>query len=303
MSNVHAIKVKAAVSHIDVGNIRVYSEFMETSVFEGLPRNTKQRNEALRSAPHLANLQPEHVVVAVLRDQDGNDTKIDGHTRIYMKKQGELNLPTHLLVIVYHIIDRSLPSKDEEIRLYDSYDSRSASKKANDEIQGAMNQFGIEYSTPWLAKGGYSNMLAVASSFIRSAPQGNTAKAKSERVKFFRPELTLLDSITPRTDKITSGFGAGVIMFLRHFGKDGLPIVASYNAGTGSVEIDGKRNALSRLQKLLGEERAARRMAGDENNKRQARECYELLELARRNSDVNGRINTFDPVSFAAAVK
>ena len=208
-----------------------------------------------------------------------------------------------LFATVYTETSDAVNTVAEQIRLYDSYDSRAASKKAADEIQGAMNMHGIEFRTPWMAAGSFSSMLSAASKFIIRSPQGNGQASKEARVAFFHETLQLLDSISPRTDKMTIGFGAGVIMILHEYGAAALDVIRAYNDGTGSLEVNGQKNALARLQEFLKTERAAKNMSGAANNLAQAPRVYELLQVALRTNAVNSRVTPFNQSVYTASVR
>lgn len=284
------------------GSFRVAAEIMDSAHFMALPRCLKQRDEEIRAAKHLLTMKAPHLVVAIYRDVDGNESRLDGHTRTYIwEKAG--TAPAQLIVIVFEELEPMLDTIGEQVRLYDCYDSRDASKKANDEIQGAMNMLGLKFETPWLRRGTYSNMLAVASAYMPEAPSGSSANAKEARVLFFAKELAMLDRLRAPIAKMKSGTGAGVMMLLKEYGSKAEEVLRCYFNGTGSIEIDGKKNALAMVQSFLELEKAAGLMTGDANNKRQAVRVYQLLETAVSTRSVDPEIARFEPGAYAGRIK
>lgn len=116
--------------------------------FTKLPDHERQRNTPRHAAKAcrqhlLMPFAPQWIVVAVAFC--GENHKVDGHTRDFLWRQGLLEKPTHVQVILYETDDPV-----EYVRLYLAHNNRYATETANDLAFGRLNGLGLANIHPLL---------------------------------------------------------------------------------------------------------------------------------------------------------
>lgn len=250
-------QVNSVVSNI-VNGVRFYFIEVATVDLFSIPRNINQRDEEIRNSTHLKILQVEHLEVAALVDPySGRFALINGHTRVMEWKNNPAIRPDKVIVKVYEITDPLVRFEDEELRLYNSYDSRRAVKSAPDTVQGVLNKLGIDFSTRWMRAGHISEGVKVAARLDPNAPDFNKVGIEP-LIAHFRKELELLDTIGPRKSWFIVAFLATALIALKHDPKM-IDVFADYQdrassadkfANKGSLSAAGKGNGLYWLYRL-----------------------------------------------------
>ncbi|MDE4297043.1 hypothetical protein PXK56_17800 [Phaeobacter gallaeciensis] len=185
-------------------------EFLDESVFK---RNTHQRDEEMRNLKHLQILQPEHLMVHVLQGYDGRLVLVDGHSRRFTWQQNGLIRPSHIELRVYDIADPGVDFEKQELRLYESHDSRRAVKTSAHTVQGALNALDIELKTKWLRIGRFSEAMKKAAAFVDGAPSFED-EGIGPLINFFHDALVEFDNIMPSQQKFCAPFISAALIML-----------------------------------------------------------------------------------------
>jgi hypothetical protein len=125
-------------------NERPNTEIYPLNTFIKIPDNPRQRDTEVRAAKavkkHLSHLHPSHTVVSIARLPNGDEYKLDGHTRCYLWDSEELEKPETVLCLVYEL-DTIEQVKD----FYRAFDSSNASETSNDKVYSALRDaFGYQ---------------------------------------------------------------------------------------------------------------------------------------------------------------
>ncbi len=109
---------------------------MTVEDFIKIPGNPIQRDTKLHANKavkfHLASKAVTHAKVSIAKCKTLK-WKLDGHTRSYLWKEGELQPPQILSVDVYTVTD-----KTEAIELYKHFDNAKAAESTPDKVSGAL---------------------------------------------------------------------------------------------------------------------------------------------------------------------
>lgn len=109
---------------------------MSVKDFIKVPANPIQRDTKLHANSaikhHLESEAVTHAKVSIAESKKSK-WKLDGHTRAYLWKEGELESPKILSVDIYTVSDR-----DEAIELYKHFDNSRAAESIPDRVSGAL---------------------------------------------------------------------------------------------------------------------------------------------------------------------
>ena len=228
-------------------------QIMKVEKFCSLPEHPKQRETINRAykynleGKHLSKPDKMHLDVKAVRFQ-GKIYKLDGHTRAYLWKKGDLKtISSSLICIIYEANDEA-----EFFSMYDRCDSADSVEKGTDRIYSALKLCGVKNK----------NLFKAAAHGLTSAMREMTPDYKGEKnmvplVKAWLPEIKALSKIPDLTTKIMpSAFIAGFLMahrYARQNGNDTKSVVelfAKY-ADKESAKLEGgKYNAIYGLHEL-----------------------------------------------------
>jgi hypothetical protein len=109
---------------------------MSVTDFIKIPANPIQRDTKLHANTavnfHLASKAVTHAKVSIAKCKTAK-WKLDGHTRAYLWKEGELQSPATLSVDIYTVKDKA-----EAIELYKHFDNAKAAESIPDKVSGAL---------------------------------------------------------------------------------------------------------------------------------------------------------------------
>lgn len=197
---------------IEVNGVRVFQIALSVSeLMTKFRENTYQRDTELRKTRHLEILQPEHLEISAMQTITGELVLINGHTRLRYWKLHTPMAPVMARVTIFDIVDETIDAAREELRLYSSFDSRSAVKTSAHAIQSVIRSLSLSFDTPWLRAGKFANALVVAG-HLCGLPGTLT---KEELMDEFREELLALDGIAPRDKEFVSPFLTAALVMLR----------------------------------------------------------------------------------------
>jgi hypothetical protein len=253
-------KFRAAVrgaSHIQV----------PMAVFESVPDNRRQRDtlehakkwqREIRSGVRQPGYIPPHsdVVIAVWPT---GIMKCDGHTRMYMWRNGLLDHPPQGIV---NILIKYVANEQEALDLYTFYDNKAAAETSADVSAGAQRLTGIILTKPFFSKGGNTQALRnsyamMIGGFDKSRPNRSPIgreKIPDERglKELFLPVLAHLDRIDPfdstlwQAQILTTAIATTVV--------DGRAAIGSffgpYSDERQHIQHEGMRNAVGHLANL-----------------------------------------------------
>lgn len=213
-------------------------------------RNEHQRDEEERNLSHLKVLQPEHRTIQVLQGYNGELILVDAHSRWFVWLLNRSVMPDVVHVHVFDVVCPSVDLKKEELRLYESCDSRRSVKTAAHTVQGAMNSLEMELETTWLKRGGFSEAIKAAARFVPGAPSPNDGI--KPLIAFFRNELEAIDSISPSKGRFVSPFLTSAVIVLRAGFKRGMQdralfMLTEYDQRRDRHFSNGLSNALMQL--------------------------------------------------------
>lgn len=240
----------------------VVSIQMTVDQWISIQRNPHQRCERLRvNKAHLKELEFSHWSVEMAVLPDGQLFKLNGHTRAYMWLKELSERPPYVNATVI-----SVNSIDDVKRLYEHYDSTTSVKLSPDVVQSAFHAHDITPQTRWIKEGKIASMLNDA---CETAKVNKRNISLMGRVGLFKDEIVLFDSlIDVRKSMFPIGFGAGALIALRLYGSKVLPFLQSFNDQMGRDDY-GRKDSVKTLLEYLAEKKAAKQMAGKENNKEQ----------------------------------
>ncbi|MDX2370866.1 MAG: hypothetical protein QNK36_21100 [Colwellia sp.] len=123
------------------------TEVHSLDAFIEIPDNPRQRDTAVRAGKavkkHLSHLHPSHTVVSIARLPNGEEYKLDGHTRCYLWDSEELERPSHVTYLVYE-----LETVEQVKDFYRAFDSSSAAETSNDKVYSSLRDaFGYQPSS------------------------------------------------------------------------------------------------------------------------------------------------------------
>lgn len=178
--------------------------------------NPRQRDTAAHAAKaaHLREYSPEHRIVKMAVLPNGQNYKLDGHTRAHLWRSGEVTPPfTSVLVDVF-----KCQTIDDVKELYRHYDNKAAVETGVHLLQGAAREANLHFQSPLMRSFRFGTairesyaMVQRAQSFGEINPSWgiwSDPKAIYIATKYFREALLGLDSLNPSVNI----FHSGVIM-------------------------------------------------------------------------------------------
>lgn len=158
---------------------------MDTDKFIKIQANPIQRDTRVHaktaSKKHLAVDAVTHCKVSIAK-AGAIQWKLDGHTRAYLWKEGELKAPSLLSVDVYDVKDKA-----EAIALYRHFDNKNATESNQDQITGALRYMGITNYDP---------------AFARNCGMYSACQLINIACKRFDPRQSVLDTLIPYKKEI-----------------------------------------------------------------------------------------------------
>lgn len=231
--------------------------------------NPRQRDTIARAAKakrsHLAKSSPTQWVVHAAMIGGELRYKLDGHTRAYLWKSGELELPPGKLTCIVHCVDNAAEAMD----LYTHYDSSLATESAKDKLAGACRENGITIASPALQP------MAFAVALRHAAGTGSLRQQKKteyELVREWKDELVTLDSFM--LSRVNGPLLAFCLITLRVFPQTATQLcefMTRYCNDAGVKDENGK-DGVQALTEHMMMRRANRTLTGWDN----------LLDIAER---------------------
>lgn len=149
----------------------------------------------------LETLCEAHFTVHMVVLPDGTEYKADGHTRTYMWVNDMTDrVPDYLNVQVHHVRDMEHAKK-----IYKQYDGSGQTKNAGDQLFSALKEFGVPMTSKFFKNGcGLVSGIKEAYRHVcRAYGIEITKEVKrtllERAIEFFKPQLTALDKINPKT--------------------------------------------------------------------------------------------------------
>jgi hypothetical protein len=223
---------------------------LSLDTFTSIPDHPKQRNvhlharKAMRS--HLKKYHPKHADVTIAVMPDYRVYKVDGHTRCYLWDTGQLTPPKFLRADLWLCWD--LEQLNE---LYDNFDASTAAETKPEKLSGAIRYVGIDLQSGLLTRYQWVNALQQSYQLISGKiNQVDNIKA----VKFFKPEIELLDSINPSGNYFVSPIIGGALFTFARYGDRALDFWEAFNEDMGCKSGE-KRDGVQLLHERLANER------------------------------------------------
>lgn len=232
------------------GVIDYYIDVPVGDLFGRFRRNKHQRDEETRNLKHLDILKPEHRTIQVLMGYNGELVLIDAHSRWFKWLENVAIRPERIHVHVFEIVDKDVSFDEQELRLYESADSRRSVKTAAHTVQGAMNSVGLELETKWLRSGGFSEAMKVATRFSTLG----SCYSKNEMagmISHFRKELEILDDLSLTKGRFVVPFLASALIMLEADSSSAtIEMLKHYNSRRETFSVNGKHNPYAHLDRL-----------------------------------------------------
>jgi hypothetical protein len=223
-----------------------------------IPDHPRQRNTEARARTaaqrHLKTFKPPHAFVDAVVFK-GTMYKLNGHTRSFLWEQGKLEPPPDGKIRV-SIVETS--KEEEFLNLYDMYDSQAAVKRSHDSLFGAVQQAGLQLTSPLLARFGFTTQLR------RAANDMTSKKTIYVIVDAWKPELEALDRM-----QLSRGVPFLVTIALIAIRRDGEESARGFFKGIdtnkGTKDKDKGSDGIQAAVEFLKEKRAAKATAGYPN--------------------------------------
>lgn len=183
--------------------------------------NPRQRNTEAHwqrsKDKHLKEASETHRHVAMARSKDGQQWKLDGHTRAYAWANGYLPTPGTVFVTVY-----SVKSEAEACDLYTHFDNKAAAETATDQVSGAFHQSGIVAQSSLFKKGAaVKGALINCDHILRGlVPSTSEITPIYDLLGEWKPEIKLLDALLPPNGKFNTFTLTGAFLILRKYPKE-----------------------------------------------------------------------------------
>lgn len=189
--------------------MKIKTVTMDIDEFIKIPANPIQRDTKLHADSavkhHLASKAVTHAKVSIAKGKDGT-WKLDGHTRAYLWKEGELRAPRTLSVDIYPV-----ESKAEVIELYKQFDNSNAAESIPDKVSGALQYMKI------------TNYNKFA---VRGAGIVNSLHAINDALELFIPRQDVLRLMLPWKKELKVFVNQRWVSNSSH-GKPGVPAAAT----------------------------------------------------------------------------
>jgi hypothetical protein len=206
---------------------------------------------------HLSQPSVAHWVCHAAILPDRTMVKLDGHTRAYLWRTGQLFAPEQVTVMVYPVA-----TMDEAEALYSTFDSPSATETAPDRLSGAYRRANIAPTSSLLNVGGVTMALKFMFYGARSPALGFIYSA----VEDYRAELMLLDSLQLSSPQLPGGWLAGALITLRVRGNAAMPFWRAF-AGNSGVSVDGVSDGVHMLTNTIRIAKASGTVTGTYSRK------------------------------------
>jgi hypothetical protein len=236
----------------------VYYRTMTIEEWINVPDNPIQRDTEARflRAKHLHTWDDNHAHVDAC-ELDGHLIKADGHTRSLVWARGILVPP------VDHVNVRVWPCKTigDVKNQYLRIDSRAAVDQTPDLMYGAIRDNTLQFKSDLLKSQRFAEGLRRA--YIKLFGE-NTPVAHYHMIKYWAPELKLLDQCMPTRQAFPTGIQQGAFITLRKDGPDGLDFWKAYASDIGSkagAYMDGVQALADRVERL----RQQKKLTGHSN--------------------------------------
>lgn len=233
---------------IDVSGVTV--KIMTPMEWSGIPDNPIQRDTERHAKKAMnAHLRFElltQICVHMARLPNGEEYKVDGHTRSYLWGKGLLSAPDRLLVIVWPVRDM-----EEMKSFYRSFDEQSAAETVRDKLSGLIKPMGVTFKSSLLNELHFKSALVIAQTFLYGA---NAAKNMDveKLVEAWLPELKLLDKAAAPRRPFSTGTIAGALLCLARDEEDALPFWEKFATSKGVLTDDG-HDAVFYLKSMAAE--------------------------------------------------
>lgn len=213
-------------------------------------------------AKHLLTPLPTHNIVFMARLPNGEQYKLDGHTRALMWQRGQIPSPVILDVNVIECKDKA---QIEE--LYKTFDSREALETMRDKVSGAFHRYGFEPQSGLLVGGSLTSALRIAYSILCGTGASGGANSATNRkegtvgmkvakadvytmINEFSYELSALDGFGLGSGQASAGIVASFLVSYRKHGHKVTPFWTGIFANAGS-KIEGQMDAIQALSELI----------------------------------------------------
>jgi len=244
--NFAAVKPASAVSYFGVIE-------MTPQQWADIHDNPRQRDTEAHAkrAAHLRTPHPSHVKVNAARSPDGTFYKLDGHTRSYLWKTGQVPAPDKLFVDVWNCF-----SLQDVKDLYATFDSRAAVETSPDQMFGGIRESGLSFQSELLKSNRYAAALRYGYELLFGQ---NPARAISvyDLLKYWTPELKLLDECEPTRKRFHTGVAVAALITFRRYGREASDFWTTF-ARDGGSKIAGEKDAVQ----AFGERMLRRRAEG-----------------------------------------
>lgn len=211
----------------------------EFSKMMGNPLQRDTKSHAVKALKnHLSEYHPSHAKVAAAK-LGKILYKLDGHTRAYLWKKGDLEAPDMLSCDFYDI-----ESREDLTELYKHFDSQNAVETKGDQVLGTLRFMGINNFSPTFARSiGIPNAIdSINLTFRNHIPRTDTDKL----LKPYKAEIkTLMDMGWDKNKGdgkpgIPSCVTAAFLITARLYGSDCLGFWETYYWGKDSKLKSGR---------------------------------------------------------------
>jgi len=183
----------------DLMENQVYKEVLPTSDLFKLPPIFCQRNHELRASKVAKEIAknpflPTGLEIALVEYPNGNREIANGNTRLYIWQNFDefgVNAPSHLLTTTYKVCN-----KEDARRIYESFDSMTATETSKHKITGIYRQLGLTPSDRTIAMGMVGKAFSYGCvGYVDEDGETLNGKEMLKNIANFREELNTLDSI------------------------------------------------------------------------------------------------------------
>lgn len=183
----------------DLMENKVKKEVLNTADLFKLPPIFCQRNHELRASKVAKEIAKNPFLgtgleIALVEYPNGNREIANGNTRLYIWENFDefgVNVPSHLFVTTYKV-----DNKQEAKRIYDSFDSMTATDNSKHKIQGIYRTLGLNFSDRTISTGTIGKGITYAcDGYVDEDGETLNGKEMLKNIANFREELLVLDKI------------------------------------------------------------------------------------------------------------
>ncbi len=273
---------------------------MNVDQFYKIPENPIQRDTRLHAETalkhHLSTKAVTHAKVAIAATKKQR-WKLDGHTRAFLWKEGDLKAPKVLSVDVYSVKD-----KDEAVELYRHFDNNRAAESISDKVAGALKFMKITNYNKFAVKGaGIVNAIqAINLSFNVYRPTDNVLALMlpwKEELRVFINQHWVSNSSHGKPG-VPAAITLAFLVTIRMYGNDSLGFWDSYYNDSAAGHIKSGRDGCQAAIDWIYKARADDLIAGRQNTARNAEAVirayhyYRAKKSITRLSDLYKRNNS-----------